>query len=134
LYGAHPSTIINRFVRTDSVVTYTGAGYPGSVAYSYAPVCEHNYIACSSGETMAVLGGGSLGEHYSTAYNFPSPAYASVPWQLNSYFNPYFGDATPSIYYKMRRMDTFPFASDAFCTYVGDLATGRVGMVGHSDK
>jgi hypothetical protein len=119
LYGAHPSTIINRFTQNNSTVVL-GPSFPysGSPAEFTAHISEHNYIACSSGETMAVLGGGSLGE--------PSPTTNNL--------NPFFNVGTPNIYYKMRRMDSFPFSSETFCTYVGDLSTGRSGMVGHSDK
>jgi hypothetical protein len=121
LYGAHQSTSINRFVRgyaNRSTITVQGPGYPGSTLSFLAIVCEHNYIASTSNDTMAVLGGGRLGD-------------GSSIFNTGSYPTIY---AAPFLYVSMKRMDSFPFASDAFCTYVGDLSTGRSGMVGHSDK
>jgi hypothetical protein len=98
LYGAHPSTIFGRFV-------------PPSFVYDNRT--DFQFIACSSGDSKAVLGGGSQQE------------------DGTNFFGP---DFTPNIYYKMNRLDSFPYTNMAYCTYVGDLATGRSGMVGHSDK
>lgn len=123
LYGAHQSTTLSRFIRgygNRGTAPVEGPGFPGSTQVTVGPLSEHNFIASTSNETMGVLGGGT---RYIISPVYPSSFLAGAGVS-----------SQPYLYSRLRRMDTFPFASDAFCTYVGDLSTGRSGMVGHSDK